>query len=58
MRDYGDIVGGRHSGDFEQFCKTADPHNVGLENVEVTTFDQFAETVAGVFVLVCLLATI
>lgn len=51
MRDNGNIVCSGERRDLEQFCQTTHPHDVGLDDVKVTAFDELAESVTGVFVL-------
>lgn len=48
--DNGDIVGGGVGGHLEQLGHAAEPHNVGLNDVEVAALDELAESVAGVLV--------
>lgn len=51
VRHDGDVVGGGHAGDLEQLRHAADPHDVGLQDVEVAALDQLAEAVPAVLVL-------
>ena len=48
---HGDVVGGGVGGHLEQLGQAAQPHDVGLDNVEVAVLDEFAEAEAGVLVL-------
>lgn len=51
VRHDGDIIGGGESGDLEELGHTTEPHNIGLDDVEVTALDELAEAVAGELML-------
>lgn len=50
VRHNGDIVRGSHGGDALELGHAAHPHDVGLEDIEVATLDEFAEAEARVLV--------
>lgn len=51
VRHDGDVVGGGHGRDLEELRHAAQPHHVGLDDVEVAALDELAEAVARVLVL-------
>lgn len=51
VRDDGDVVRGGHRAHLEELGQAAEPHDVGLEDVDRPVLDQLAEAVLGVLVL-------
>ena len=51
MRHNGHVVGRSVRGNAQQFLSAADPHHIGLQDIDEAFVDQPAEAVAGIFML-------
>ncbi len=47
------IVSRRHCGHLDQLGQTTHPHDIGLDDIDVSSFDEFPESIFGVLVFAC-----